>query len=158
MLRAATVGRHEEVASEPERSQTGADPDARAGRRCDDGVLRPSVLIVDDHAGFRAFARALLEAEGFVVVGEAPDGASALAAVRDLRPRFVLLDIHLPDFDGFAVCERLAEAGGELPVVVLTSTREASSYRRRLDASGASAFIPKAELTGARLAAIAGGS
>jgi DNA-binding NarL/FixJ family response regulator len=101
----------------------------------------------------------LLEADGFDVVGEAPDGASALAAVRDLHPALVLLDIQLPDLDGFAVCERLVETGTESPVVVLTSTRDASSFRRRLDASGARAFIPKAELTGARLAALsAGGS
>jgi DNA-binding NarL/FixJ family response regulator len=101
----------------------------------------------------------LLEAEGFDVVGEAPDGASALAAVRALHPALVLLDIQLPDVDGFAVCERLVGTGSAAPVVVLTSTREASSYRRRLDASGARAFIPKAELTGERLAAVcAGGS
>jgi DNA-binding NarL/FixJ family response regulator len=101
----------------------------------------------------------LLEADGFDVVGEAQDGASALVAVRDLHPALVLLDIQLPDLDGFAVCENLVGAGPEAPVVVLTSTREASSFRRRLDASGARAFITKAELTGARLAALsAGGS
>jgi DNA-binding NarL/FixJ family response regulator len=101
----------------------------------------------------------LLEADGFEVVGEAPDGASALVAVRDLHPALVLLDIQLPDCDGFAVCESLVDTGPEAPVVVLTSTRDASSFRRRLDASGARAFIPKAELTGARLASLsAGGS
>jgi DNA-binding NarL/FixJ family response regulator len=100
----------------------------------------------------------LLEADGFDVVGEAPDGASALVAVRDLQPALVLLDIQLPDVDGFAVCERLVGAGRDAPVVVLTSTREASSYRRRLDACGARAFIPKAELTGERLAALSAGA
>ena len=65
--------------------------------------MRPTVLIVDDHDSFRESARALLEAEGFTVVGDATDGAAAVAAVARLRPDVVLLDIQLPDADGFAV-------------------------------------------------------
>ena len=57
-----------------------------------------SLLIVDDHAGFRAGARALLQVDGFEVLGEAPDGESALEAARRLRPRVVLLDIQLPEW------------------------------------------------------------
>jgi DNA-binding NarL/FixJ family response regulator len=125
------------------------------GAPCDDGVVSPTVLIVDDHAAFRAFARTLLEAEGFDVVGEAPDGASALAAASALRPAVVLLDIQLPDVDGFTVCEQLA-ASDDAPAVVLTSTRTASSYRRRLGDTSARGFIAKAELSGARLSALAG--
>jgi DNA-binding NarL/FixJ family response regulator len=121
---------------------------------CDDGVVAPTVLIVDDHAEFRAFARTLLEAEGFEVVGEAPDGASALAAASALRPEVVLLDVQLPDVDGFAVCEQLA-ASDDAPAVVLTSTRTASSYRRRLGDTSARGFIAKAELSGAGLSALA---
>lgn len=121
----------------------------------DDGGVAPTVVIVDDHSGFRAFARSLLEAAGYEVVGEAHDGASALATARALRPGLVLLDVQLPDVDGFAVCERLAEAGGA-PAVVLTSSRDASSYRRRLGGSSARGFIGKAELSGARLAALTG--
>ena len=117
--------------------------------------MGPSVLIVDDHADFRAFARALLDADGFDVVGEAHDGASAIAAARSLKPALVLLDIHLPDIDGFAVCEALAGDDGA-PVVVLTSSRDASSFRRRLRASSARGFIPKAELSGAGLATLGG--
>ena len=79
---------------------------------CDDGAVGPTVLIVDDHADFRAFARTLLEAGGFEVVGEARDGASALSAARALRPELVLLDVQLPDIDGFAVCEQLAVRRG----------------------------------------------
>jgi DNA-binding NarL/FixJ family response regulator len=114
-----------------------------------------SVLIVDDHADFRTFARTLLQNDGFDVVGEAADGESALAAARDLKPRLVLLDVQLPDIDGFIVCERLAD-DGDAPVVVLTSSREPSSYRRRLDASSAAGFVPKDELTGAALTALMG--
>jgi DNA-binding NarL/FixJ family response regulator len=115
-----------------------------------------TVLIVDDHAGFRSFARALLEAEGFDVVGEAADGASALAAARALAPELVLLDVALPDMDGFAVCDALLEDGAG-PAVVLTSSRDVSSYRRRLKRSRARGFIPKSELSGPALSALADG-
>src|SRR5215204_2874364 len=123
------------------------------------GTISPvtaTVLIVDDHAGFRTFARALLEAEGFDVVGEAPDGASALALARSLAPALVLLDVALPDMDGFAVCEALLEDGAG-PAVVLTSSRDVSSYRRRLERSRARGFIPKSELSGPALASLADG-
>jgi CheY-like chemotaxis protein len=72
--------------------------------------MRPTVLIVDDHAAFRASARALLQAEGFDVIGEAANGAAAVEAVAALRPEIVLLDIQLPDLDGLAVAEQLAAA------------------------------------------------
>jgi len=67
-----------------------------------------AILIVDDHTAFRGQARALLEAEGLQVVGEAADGRSALVAFRKLVPHVVLLDIGLPDVDGFEVAEQLA--------------------------------------------------
>ena len=108
-----------------------------------------AVLIVDDHAGFRAFARAMLEAAGFTVA-EAATGAEATEAARMVRPSLVLLDIQLPDFDGFEVARRLAgQADG--PVVVLTSTREASDYAGRISSSPAAAFLPKEQLSGAAL-------
>jgi two-component system, NarL family, nitrate/nitrite response regulator NarL len=119
-------------------------------------TIRPvtaTVLIVDDHAGFRRLARALLEAEGFDVVGEAADGAGAVALARALSPEVVLLDVALPDTDGFAVCEEL-HAGAAVPAVVLTSSRDARSFRRRLQGSRARGFIPKSELSGAALAAL----
>ena len=93
--------------------------------------MRPTVLIVDDHDGFRESARALLEAEGFAVVGDAADGAAALVATLRLRPDVVLLDVQLPDVDGFAVAERLA-ALSEPPRVVLISSRDAAAYGPRL--------------------------
>jgi DNA-binding NarL/FixJ family response regulator len=120
---------------------------------CDDLLVRPTVVIVDDHAGFRSSARTLLEAEGFDVVGEAVDGVSALAVIGVLRPRIVLLDVQLPDIDGFEIAERLARAG-DPPAVVLVSTRRASAYRRRLTRSPARGFIAKSELSGDALAAL----
>ena len=112
-----------------------------------------TVVIVDDHDGFRASARALLEQEGFDVVGEAADGVTALAAVDRLRPDVVLLDIQLPDLDGFVVAERLA-AGPDPPRVVLISSREPRTYGRRLAGAPARGFLAKAELSGASLAAL----
>ncbi len=118
--------------------------------RCDDPTVKTSVLIVDDHAGFRSRARAVLEADGYEVVGEAADGASALSSSRDLRPDVILLDVQLPDFDGFEVLRRLT-SDGHAPAVVLTSSRDAADYGRRIAASGARGFIPKADLSGPTL-------
>jgi len=120
-------------------------------------VAPPTVLIVDDHADFRTFARSLLEAAGFEVVGVAEDGASALAAARAAKPGLVLLDVQLPDVDGFGVCEQLALEEAP-PVVVLTSSRSRSMYRGRLAASSARGFIAKAELSGPALAAFVDGA
>jgi two-component system response regulator EvgA len=112
-----------------------------------------SVLIVDDHAGFRRTARTLLELAGFEVVGEADDGRSALEQVSSLRPDIVLLDVQLPDMDGFEVAKRI-ESGGYCPRIVLTSSREASEFGGLVTSSSAHGFIPKDELSGRRLAAL----
>ena len=117
------------------------------------GLVSRSVLIVDDHAQFRRVARTMLEAAGFDVVGEAADGLSALAEAARLRPGLVLLDIQLPDLDGFDVADRLARSA-DPPAVVLTSSRAESTYRRRLASSRAAGFIAKSELSGAALAAL----
>lgn len=115
----------------------------------------PSVLIVDDHPSFRATARALLAAEGFDVVGEAPDGASAIAAARALHPELVLLDVSLPDMDGFAVAAALT-ANRCCRHVILTSSRDAADFGPLVAASGACGFIAKAELSGAGVLALLG--
>jgi DNA-binding NarL/FixJ family response regulator len=117
--------------------------------------VRRTLLIVDDHAGFRQVASAMLQAEGFEVVGEAVDGASALAAVERLKPDVVLLDVALPDVDGFAVCDRLSR-GADSPAVVMTSSRDVASFRWALERSGARGFIAKSELSGPALAELAG--
>ena len=115
--------------------------------------MLPTVLIVDDHDGFRSFARTLLEAEGFEVVGDAGDGESGIEAVERLRPAVVVLDIQLPGIDGFEVAERLA-ALDDAPAVVLVSTRDVESLRRRLATTPARGFIRKDELSGAAVAAL----
>ena len=107
-----------------------------------------TVLIVDDHPSFRRSARAILEAEGFEVVGEAESGGSAIEAARRLHPDVVLLDIQLPDRSGFDVCSALLGLNGNRPEIVLVSSRDASDYGRLIAASGASGFVPKADLSG----------
>src|SRR5262245_29634425 len=114
-----------------------------------------SVLIVDDHAEFRASARSILEADGYDVVAEADDGESGLRLAAALRPAIVLLDIALPGIDGFAVAERLA-AEAEPPAVVLISSRERAAYGRRIDAAPARGFLSKRHLSGSALAALVG--
>ena len=116
--------------------------------------MTTSVLIVDDHAEFRRATRELLEEDGFRVVGEAEDAEGAVREAARLRPRLVLLDVVLPDQDGFAVARRLADSRPDPPVVVLVSSRSASAYRGRIEGSPARAFIPKDELSAERLQAL----
>jgi len=113
-----------------------------------------SVLIVDDHPSFRVSARRMLEAEGYEVVGEAEDGAGALAAAELLCPDLVLLDLRLPDIDGFEVARRLIDADGRAPQIVLTSSNDLTDLGEAIGASGARGFIPKGELTGSAVAAL----
>lgn len=116
-----------------------------------------SVLVVDDHHAFRAWARGFLAAEGYEVVGEAAGGVEAVGAVARLRPDLVLLDVHLPDVDGFAVARRLADQP-EPPVVVLVSSRERGEFGPHVADSGVR-FVSKAELSGKTLrAAVSGGA
>jgi DNA-binding NarL/FixJ family response regulator len=109
-----------------------------------------TILIVDDHPSFRASARVVLESEGFNVVGEAADGASALQECFRLRPQVVLLDVQLPDIDGFDVCARIM-AHVEHPLVIMTSSRDACDFGPLVSTSGACGFVPKAELSGERV-------
>jgi len=122
---------------------------------CDHRRVRPTILIVDDHAAFRASASALLRAAGFDVVGEAADGRTAVIEAERLRPDVVLLDIRLPGQDGFEVAHLLA-ASASPPAVVLISSREAATYGARIGESPAKGFITKRELSGETLAAVVG--
>jgi DNA-binding NarL/FixJ family response regulator len=112
-----------------------------------------TVLIVDDHAGFRLSARRILEADGYDVVGEAADGREAIEAARRLRPKIVLLDVNLPDVDGFEVARELS-AERPSPAIVLTSSHDREDFGDSLPSSAAAGFVPKDELSGAAVAAL----
>lgn len=114
--------------------------------------MAAGVVIVDDHAEFRVVAAALLSAGGLRVLGEAATGVEGIAAVLELRPDVVLLDVQLPDLDGFEVCGRLA---GRVPVV-LCSVRPAADYGDRIARCGAAGFVDKGRLSAAGLLRLAG--
>lgn len=126
--------------------------------RCETGQMVAdmaccSVLIVDDHDVFRVWARSFLASEGYRVVGEASSGVDALRRVRQLDPDLVLLDVHLPDLDGFEVARRLA-AQPDPPAVVLISSREQAEFGARLADSAARGFVSKIDLSGHTLRAV----
>jgi DNA-binding NarL/FixJ family response regulator len=113
--------------------------------------MSQTVLVVDDHAGFRAKARLLLEADGYEVIGEAADAQTAVAEASRLRPEVVLLDVQLPDGDGFDVAARITQDEAA-PAVVLTSSRDWSDSAELILRSGARGFLPKDQLSGGAVA------
>lgn len=112
-----------------------------------------SLLIVDDHEGFRDFLCLMLAREGFDVVGAVADGEAALGAIESLRPDVALVDVQLPGIDGIDLAARLAGLGGA-PRVILTSSREAADYGRRLELAPVLGFIRKHDLSGEALMAM----
>jgi DNA-binding NarL/FixJ family response regulator len=112
-----------------------------------------TVVIVDDHPSFRAVAQMVLETDGFAVVGTATDGESGVASTLRLAPDVVLLDVELPDIDGFEVAARLRQAGSTSEIV-LASSREGFDFGSRVAESGARGFVTKAELTGDAIRAL----
>lgn len=139
-------------------AKIGAYTVAATSVRRDAPDMGRTVLIVDDHPGFRVWARTWLEAEGFTVVGDVGSGEEALAALRDGQPEIILLDVQLPCMDGFEVASQVAQMR-PATAVVLTSVRSAAVYALQLSVAlgrHARAFIPKDELSAARLAAAIG--
>jgi DNA-binding NarL/FixJ family response regulator len=121
-----------------------------------DAIIGPmqGVLLVDDHAEFRAYARGLINAAGYLVIAEAADGSSALHAADLHQPEIVVLDLRLPDMSGLDVARRMS-AGPNPPVVILISSGDGRDYERVACEAGARGFIPKADLTPAALRALA---
>ena len=133
----------------PRNESLGTEEDSvAAGLARNENPLRHTrVLIVDDHAPFRSIARQVLTADGFLIVGEAADGAEAIRACGELRPDLVLLDVQLPDIDGFAVATVLTSRI-DPPAVVLVSSRSRTDYGSRIEDCRARGYIAKAELSG----------
>lgn len=115
--------------------------------------MKRTVLIVDDHEGFRSSARRVLESEGYDVIAEAADGVSGVAAAAEKRPDLALVDVQLPDFDGFEVTRRLLEDEPSSEIVLISS-RERTDFGSLVETSGAKGFVSKADLSAAALEAL----
>ena len=137
------------------RADSGSSRRSPAEGALHDGRVQETLVIVDDHAVFRSIAREKLEADGIKVLGEAGDGRSGLDTIAELRPTIVLVDIHLPDIDGFAVA-RLIAGLSDPPVVVLISSRSGANLTRRSAESGAAGIIAKENLSGAAVRILLG--
>lgn len=112
--------------------------------------MKRTVLIVDDHEGFRATARRVLEVGGYAVIAEAADGSSGVTAAAESKPDLALVDVQLPDFDGFEVTRRLRESGAAADVVLISS-HDRADFGSLVESSGARGFVPKSELSTAAL-------
>jgi DNA-binding NarL/FixJ family response regulator len=121
--------------------------------RWHDRFMPRRVLVIDDNPDFRSAARQLLELQGFVVVAEADTGISGIAKAKDHRPDLVLLDVQLPDVDGFEAAERLSRLD-EPCDVILTSSLDGTDFGALVARSSALGFVPKAELSAAALEAL----
>jgi PAS domain S-box-containing protein len=126
---------------------------ASAAPEDDEARQGGAVLIVDDDAKFRALAVIMLRSRGFEIAGESTDAASALEIARSCRPNAIVLDVNLPDHDGFWVAERLMEAGIGARIL-LTSATATDVLATTLDRYGIVAFIAKAELPTTDLSAL----
>ena len=115
-----------------------------------------TLVVVDDHARFREAVSERLAAAGWRIVGEAATGAAAIDLVVRLTPDVVLLDVVLPDMDGFAVADRLA-AAGSMSAVVLTSGHARDDFAGRIQAAPVRGFLPKEMISGPALATLLAG-
>ena len=97
----------------------------------------PTILVVDDNEANRSLARHTLEDEGYRVI-VASGGAEAIAAFEREEPDCLLLDVRMPDIDGFMACERIRAlpGGAETPIVFLTALRDVDTFDRALRAGG----------------------
>src|SRR3954468_10487802 len=115
-------------------------------KRRQNRAMDTTVLVVDDHAGFRRCARRLLEVQGYRVVAEAADGVSAVAEAREHPPPLPLVDVYLPDIDGYELAALLASLD-DAPDVVLISSHDPSELSPVGPDTGARGFIPKERLS-----------
>jgi DNA-binding NarL/FixJ family response regulator len=118
-----------------------------------DQAMDHRVLVVDDNRAFRAAARQLLELAGFAVIAEAESGAAGVEEARTHSPDVAIVDVQLPDFDGFEVAERLSELDVP-PRVILISSLDGADFGALVAGSPALGFVPKAELSASLIDAL----
>jgi two-component system response regulator FixJ len=116
---------------------------------CESG---PLIAVVDDERSIRKALSRLLDAAGLKVETFA-SGVEFLESLRNHTPDCVVLDLHMPETDGFEVQSRLAQAGFRIPIVVVTG-RDAPTDRERMAERGVTAFLQKPLDGEALLAAI----
>ena len=109
-----------------------------------------SVLVVDDDACFRQLAVRILSSWGHAVIGQAGSVEEALAVADELHPDTALVDIGLPDGDGFQLAERLRSLPWPVRVVLISADADRTN-RPAARRAGASGFVTKEELSGAEL-------
>lgn len=100
------------------------------------------VLIADDHAVIRMATRLMLENAGHEVVGEAANGVEVVSQARNLKPDLIVLDMDMPQMDGFAVLQRL-HAEPNMGKILVFSGLDADRYAVRCARAGASGFVAK---------------
>jgi CheY-like chemotaxis protein len=114
------------------------------------GVAMVRVLVVDDHVSYRRLMVRLLRTSGFEVIGDVGNGRDAVEMVLAKTPDVVLLDILLPDFDGFEVARRLVVSPVP-PLIVFISSRQRDEFGTLADGGTIRGFLSKDEFTVERL-------
>ncbi|MET0695395.1 MAG: response regulator transcription factor [Propionibacteriaceae bacterium] len=114
-----------------------------------------SILVVDDDAAVRGLIVRILRSGGDVVVGEAGSVADALARAEALRPDIALVDIGLPDGDGFALTRQLKTKSTGMRIVIFSSDADRTNAAAA-ERAGAVGFLPKDELSSSALQRLIG--
>jgi DNA-binding NarL/FixJ family response regulator len=118
--------------------------------------VRVSVVVVDDDARFRGLAARMLTAQKLHVIGQVATVQEAIAAVMELRPDAVLVDVGLPDGDGVSLARHLAALPWGPRIVLTSSDRDATTHDAAVDA-GAVGFVAKDDLPDAPLGRLLAG-
>jgi len=105
--------------------------------------LDPTILVVDDEEMTRNLLRLMLERDGFVII-EAEDGLQALEVIKGEKPDLIILDVMMPNLDGFSTCQALRSKPetADLPIILLSARAQDEAVRAGLNA-GANRYMTK---------------